>query len=75
MFHRTGQNIGDRFDPPMRVPWKAFQVILGPFISEIVKQQKRVQRLGIVKPEGAGQFDTGALKRRLCGRGGQNGTD
>lgn len=61
------QNIGDGFDPAMRVPGKACLKILGAFVAEIIKQQEGVQLARVVKPECAVQFHACALHGRAGG--------
>ena len=65
---RAGQHIGDRLDPPVRMPWKSAFEAGGIVVAEIVEQQEWILRLGVVKAEGAVQIDTGALFRGLCQR-------
>ena len=61
VFDRTGEDVGDRLDPAMRVPWKALEEILRPLVSEIVEEQKRIELVGIAEAERAAS----ASRRRL----------
>jgi len=65
---RAGQNVGNRFNPPVRMPRKAGQVILGMFVPEIVEEQERIEIGGISESERAPQVDAGSF----CGGLGLN---
>jgi hypothetical protein len=55
VFHGAFEDIGDRLDPPMRVPREALAVEHRVVIAEIVEQQERVELGGVLEPEGAVQ--------------------
>src|SRR5690606_20886131 len=75
MLNGAGQHIGDRLDPPVRVPGKAAQVVLGPVVAEIVEEQEGIKLLRVGEAEGAVQLDAGALHRRKGGAGVKDGAD
>src|SRR6266850_2506945 len=62
--HLAGQHVGDRFDPSMRVPWKAGEIVVRVLVAKIVEEQKRIELGRIAKPERALQLDAGAFERR-----------
>src|ERR1700719_2876135 len=61
VIHRAGQDIGDGFDAPMRVPRKPRTVVVGAIVAEIVQQQERIEIAGIAEPEGAVELHPGSL--------------
>jgi hypothetical protein len=61
----ASQHVGDRFDPAVRMPRKAGEVVRRIVVAEIVEQQKWVVVLGATEPEGAPKFDAGAFHCRL----------
>ena len=71
----AGEDIGDGLDAAMGVPGKAAQVILGPFVAEIVEEQKGIKLLRVMKAEGAVKMDAGPFQRRLGVAGFEYGTD
>ncbi len=75
MLDRAGQHIGDRLDPPVRVPGEPGQVIARPVAAEIVEQQERVSLGRVLAPEGAVQVNAGAFQRGLGAAGLDDGTD
>ncbi len=75
MFDRAVQNIGDRLDPSVGVPWKPAQEIFGAFVAEIVQQKERIQHIGVLKAKGSVQFYAGALHRGNGFRGSGNRSD
>src|SRR5258706_8783280 len=52
----AGQHIGDRFDSPVRMPWKPRAIIIGTIVAEIVEQQERIELARIAETEGATQL-------------------
>ena len=62
---RTGQHIGDRLDPAMRMPGKSRQIIFRILVAEIIQQQERIEILGLAEAEGALQLYARAFDRRL----------
>jgi len=65
VLHRSSQNIGNRLNTAMRMPWKAGQIIGRNIVTEIVKQQERVIVRSIVEAERATQMHSRALQGRL----------
>src|SRR5260370_39720327 len=61
VLHRTGEHVGDRFNPAVWVPGESCNVIFRILIAEIIQQQERIEILGFAEAEGALQFYTGAL--------------
>src|SRR4029077_21233116 len=62
---RTGEYVGDRLDPAVRMPGKSRNVIFWILIAEVVQQQERIEFLGLAETESALQFHASALE---CGR-------
>src|SRR6202163_5150300 len=62
---RTGEYVGDRLDPAVRMPGKSRNVIFWILIAEVVQQQARIEILGFAETEGALQLHASALD---CGR-------
>src|SRR5690606_39757988 len=54
---------------------KAAQVILWPFVAEVVEEQEGIEFLRVAEAEGAVQPDAGALHGGLGGAGIDDGTD
>jgi hypothetical protein len=46
----------------MGMPWKPGQILVGVVVAEIVEEEKGIVIRGIAEPEGATQFDAGALE-------------
>src|ERR1051325_63960 len=61
----AGQHIGDRLDPPMRMPGESGAVIVGVLVAKIVEEQKRVELGRIAEPERALQLDARPFEVRL----------
>jgi hypothetical protein len=55
MLHRALQHVGDRLDPPVRVPRESPAVSRRIVVAEIVEQEKRIEFAWILKAEGAVQ--------------------
>jgi len=53
VFHGSRQNIGDRFNPAMRMPGEAAEIVSRVFIAEIVEQKEWVKVLRLAKSERA----------------------
>src|ERR1700681_1656753 len=66
MLDRTGEYIGDRLDPAVRMPGTSSNVIFWILIAEVVQQQERIEILGFAEAEGALQFHASALDCRLA---------
>ncbi|MBT9163066.1 MAG: hypothetical protein DDT27_01635 [Dehalococcoidia bacterium] len=54
-------DVGDRFDPPVRVPGKPFQIIRGMIRMEVVKHEEGVEQGDLIVAEGPFQMDAGPL--------------
>src|SRR5262249_16538359 len=63
---RSGQHVGDRLNPAMRMPWKSRQVIVRILIAKIVEKQKRIEVFRLPKTERALQLYPGAFNGWLC---------
>src|SRR5262245_43762530 len=63
MFHGSSQDVGNRLDAAMRMPWETGCVIGRNVVAEVVEQQKRVEIRGVAKAERAAQMHTGAFER------------
>ena len=61
----AGEDVRDRLDAAMRMPWESREVVVRTFIPEIVEQQEGIELRGVAKAEGATQLDAGALARWL----------
>ena len=75
MFHRARQDIGDRLDPPVRVPGEPGHIVARAVAAEIVEQQEGVRLRRVLEPEGAVQMDARALDMGLRAAGLDHGTD
>src|ERR1700687_4823923 len=58
---RTGEYVGDRLDPAVRMPGKSRNIIFWILIAEVVQQQERIEILGLAEAEGALQLHASAL--------------
>src|SRR5689334_9047763 len=65
MLHRSSQHISNGFNPPMRMPGKAREVVFRNFIAEVVKKQKRIIVIRIAKSKSAAQMDPCSLHCRF----------
>ena len=63
MVHRAGQDVRDRFDPAVRMPWKAGDVVVRVLVPKVVEQEERVEITGVPESEGALQPHARALHR------------
>src|ERR1700689_3345830 len=61
----SSQHVGDCFDPAVRMPWEACEVILRDIISKIVKQQERIEVLGVSESERSPQVHSRAFDSRF----------
>jgi hypothetical protein len=66
MFHLPVKDIRDCFDPPMRVPREAFQVVSGVIGMKIVQKQEWIQKGDLLIAEGSLQMNTGSFERRFA---------
>src|SRR5579863_3612049 len=62
---RPRQHISDGFDAAMRMPGKASKIVLRNVVAEIVKQEERIEILGVAEPERPPQMHPGAFERGL----------
>ena len=65
VFHGSGENICDGFDPAVRVPGKAREIILGNVIAEVIEQEEWIEVGGVAEAEGAAQVYARAFERWL----------
>src|SRR6202043_3548751 len=65
VLHRAREDISDRLDPAVRMPWEAGQVIRRPVITEIVEQEERIELARVPEPERAAQVHTRPLESGL----------
>src|SRR5690348_117802 len=65
VFDSTVENVGDRFNSAVRVPWKTSEIIARPVVAEIVQQKKRIGLGSVAETESAAQTHSRALYRRL----------
>ena len=75
MLHRPRQHIGDRLDPPMRMPGEPGHIIARPVAPEIVEQQERVFGQRVLPPESAVQMHACTLDMRAGTAGLDDRTD
>ena len=64
MLDRSGQNVCDGFNPPMRMPRKSCAIVLRILIPKVIEQQKWIKHPGIIEAKGTLQTHSGALNRR-----------
>jgi hypothetical protein len=65
MFNGAGQDVRDGLDTPVRVPGKAGEVVIRYVVSEVIKQQERVELGRVAEPESTPQTHSGAFQRGL----------
>ncbi len=65
VLHGSSQDVGNRLDPTMWMPWEAGKIILGNIIAEIIEQQKWIEVGGVAETECAAQMHTSTFTRRL----------
>ena len=53
MLDGAGEDVGDRLDSAVRMPWKSLQVVCRILIAEVVQQQERIEVLGLAEAKGA----------------------
>src|SRR5208283_4816193 len=63
VFDVSFQDIGDRLYPAMGVPRKAFDILIGIGIAEIIQQQERVKEGNFAVSKNPPEMDTCALDR------------
>src|SRR6267142_6518564 len=62
MFDSAGEDVGDRFNSPVRMPGEASQIILGNVVSEVVQQQEWIKVRRIAEAERASQMHSRAFE-------------
>jgi hypothetical protein len=65
VFHFSVKNIGDRLDPPVRMPGEPPQVIGRVVRMKVVQKKERVQLGDLLVAEGPFQMNPGALNGRF----------
>jgi hypothetical protein len=63
VFHRARENVGDGFNPTVRMPRKSLEIIFRIFVAEVIEQKKWIEFLRLAEAECALQLDAGALDR------------
>src|SRR5262245_46815230 len=51
MFDSARQDVRDRFDPAMRMPRKACEIVARILVAEIVEEEKRIELRGVAESE------------------------
>lgn len=74
MTHTAFKHVGHRFEAPVRVRWKAGDVVIRLVRSELVQHQKRIELLHATPAEDTRQFDARAIGRWLTRLNGQDFT-
>ena len=64
MFNCTCEDLGDRFDPAVRVPGESGKVIRRNIIPEIIEEKERIEVRCCTEAESAAKMDAGALEGR-----------
>ena len=64
VFDVSRQHVGDGFDPPVRMPRKAGEIIVRVLVAEVVEQQERIELRRVAEAERALQLDAGAFEVR-----------
>ena len=78
VFDVSGKHVGDRFNPPVRVPRKACEVIVRVLVAEVVEQEERIEFRRVAEAKRALQLDARAFEvraRALHSFDGSNGHD
>ena len=65
MFDGPGEDVRDGFNPAMRMPGKAREIILGNVIAEIVEQEKGIKVGCVSETEGAAEMNARAFESRF----------
>jgi hypothetical protein len=65
MFDVSREHVGDRLNPPVRVPRKTGAIVFGVLVAEVVEQQKRIELRRITESERAPELDARTLDMRL----------
>src|SRR5690349_5883671 len=58
----SGEDVGNRLDAAVRMPWKTGQVIFRNVIAKVIQEEERVKVRGGAEAEGATQVDTRSLQ-------------
>ncbi len=66
VFHFPRQDIGDGFDPPVRMPGEALAIVGGIIGAKIVQEEKGVELGHLVVAEGPSQADPRPLQGGLA---------
>jgi hypothetical protein len=61
MVHGPRENVGDRFDAPMRMPWETREIVVRAVVPEIVEEEKGIELVRFSETEGAAQLDPRTL--------------
>jgi hypothetical protein len=64
VFHLTAQDVGNRFDASMGMPWKPLDVVFRVIRTKIVEKEKRVKLGDLIVPEGSFEVDARSFNGR-----------
>ena len=65
VLHGTGEDIGDRFNPAVRMPRKPCQIFVGVVVAEVIEEEKWVVISSVAEPKRPPQLDAGTLESRF----------
>lgn len=66
MLDLSGQNVGDGFNAPMRMPGESSLVVARLIVSEIIEKQDRVELRGVVESEPSVEMNSGPFDSGTC---------
>src|SRR5450755_335131 len=61
-----GEDVCDRLDAAVGMPWKAGEIVLRNIIAEVIEEEKRIEVGGVVESKGSPQMHARAFERRFC---------
>src|SRR5512143_4108371 len=64
MVHLTAEDIGDRLDASMRMPWKALEIMIGGVGTKVVEKEERVKLGDLIVTESSLEVYARSFDRR-----------
>src|SRR5215471_9071120 len=65
MLHRPRENVRNRLDPTMGMPWETGEILLRNVVAEVVEEQERIEIGRVAETERPAQMYTRAFDRGL----------
>jgi len=66
VIHGSGEHIRDRFDPAVRMPREAGEIVRWSIFAEVVEKKERIEVCRFSEREGTLELDTRAFDRGFC---------